>query len=219
MPQSSAPGTRRAISTAVSTSATIATTTGPAVQVAQRDQRARRGDDETGPLQTDGRDQQSNPRRDRMFDRGGDRRNQPFAQPDAGGQHEDEAGDRNAAQRDAPRHLHADDHGVGEEEVVPHRRRDRDRIVREQRHQDGRERRRQTGGGEHGAEIHARRAQHRRLHEDDVGHRQKRRQACQHLRPHGGAVGGQREAFLQQREHGSYCRADPAVAGPDHERA
>ena len=69
MPHSSAPGTRRAISTAVSASADERQQHRPAVQIAERHQRARRGDDETGPLEADRRDQQADAGGDRMLER------------------------------------------------------------------------------------------------------------------------------------------------------
>ena len=53
---------------------------------------------------------------------------------------EDDPGDRDGAERDRPRHLHAEHDRVREEEVVPHRRRDGDRVVRQQRHQQRGER-------------------------------------------------------------------------------
>ncbi len=123
---------------------------------------------------------------------------QVLAQADAGGQDEHDAGDRHAAERDLPRHVHADDHGVGEEEVVPHRRRDRDRVVREQRHQRRRERRREAGRHEHRAEVHPGRAQDRRLHEDDVRHRQERGDAGEDFGADGRAVRRELETALEE---------------------
>ena len=75
----------------------------------------------------------------------------------------------------------------------------RDRVVREQRHQQRGERRRQARRGQHRAAVHPRRAQHGRLHEDDVGHRQERRDAGEHLGANGRAERGQTKEPL---EHG-----------------
>ena len=56
---------------------------------------------------------------------------------------------------------------------------------------------RETGGREHGARDPCRPPQHRRLHEDDVGHRQERRQAGEHFDANGRAGRGQMEEPLQ----------------------
>ena len=66
----------------------------PAVQVAERHQRARGGDDQAGPLQADHRDQQPDAGGDGMLERGRNRRDQPLAQADARRQDEQRAGDR-----------------------------------------------------------------------------------------------------------------------------
>ena len=68
------------------------------------------------------RDQQTDARGDRVLDRRGDRRDQLLSQADARGQDEQRPGDRHGAERDRPGHLHAENHGVGKEEVVAHRR-------------------------------------------------------------------------------------------------
>ena len=95
----------------------------------------------------------------------------------------------------AERHDHGD-----EEEVLAHAGRQRDRVVGEQPHEDRGQRRSDAGGHEHRAEVHPGRlagqvrGQHRRLHEDDVGHRQERGQAGQHLRADVRPARGQLEA-------------------------
>ena len=182
----------------------------PAVQVAERDQRSRRSDDEAGPLESNRRDQQADAGGDRMLQRLRNRRDQPLAQTDAGGEDEDRPCDCDAAERHAPRHLHRDDDRIGEEEVVSHRRRNRDRVVREERHQRRRQRGRQACGGQDGAEVHPRRAQDGRLYEDDIRHRQKRRDAGDHFGPNGRAIGGQREAAIE-KIHGRDCSQERAT--------
>ena len=78
------------------------------MQIAERDERARRGDDEARPLQADHRDQQADAGRDGVLERRGDRRDEPLAKADARGQHEHKARNRHRPERDAPRHLHAE---------------------------------------------------------------------------------------------------------------
>jgi hypothetical protein len=80
-----------------------------------------------------------------------------------------------------------------EEKVMAHRRRNSDRIVREESHHERRDAACETGGNQHGAEVHPRRAQHGWLNEDDVRHRQERRDAGDELGADGCAVFRQTE--------------------------
>ena len=167
------------------------------VEAPQRHQRAGRIDDNPGPLQPDHRHQQADPGRNRMLDRTGNRDDEPLSQADSCRDDEQSAGESDGAERSLPGDLHAHHDGIREEEVVTHRRRHGDRIVCEEGHQ----RRRKSGGeagcGEHGALVHAGRAEHGGLHEDDVGHRQEGGEAGQHFGPDGRAVRGEREATLE----------------------
>ena len=104
------------------------------------------------------RNQQPDADRDRVLQRRRNRRNQALAQAHRGGQDEQRAGDRHRAERDLPRHLHADDDGEGEVEVVAHRRRDGDRVVRQQPHQQRRNGAGEAGGRQHRPEVHPGRA-------------------------------------------------------------
>jgi hypothetical protein len=165
----------------------------PAMQTAEPDERSRGCDDQSRPLEADGGDQQADPRRDGMLQRRRNRGNQLLAEADAGSENENEAGDRHGTESDLPWHLHAEDDGVGEKEVVTHRRRHGDRVVGQQRHERRRKRGRQAGGDEHRTEIHAGGTEDDRLHEDDIGHRQKRGDAGERFCPDGGAVGGELE--------------------------
>ena len=149
----------------------------PAVQVAERHERARRGDDEPGPLQADHRDQQPDAGGNRVLDRRGNRRDQPLAQPDAGRQDEDrrrQSPRRRARRATAPSSPMTTENA--KKKLCPIAGATAIGIVGEERHQRRRERRRQARRDEHGAEVHPARAQHRRLHEDDVRHRQERRE-------------------------------------------
>jgi len=110
-------------------------------------------------------------RADRVLDgvRHGD--HQPLSQAEARGQDEHETGDGNSPERRSPGRTAGDDDRECKKEVVAHRGRDANRIVGEQAHEQRADRGCDAGGHEHGAGIHAGGAKHRRLHEDDVGHR------------------------------------------------
>ena len=170
----------------------------PGVQITEGDQRTGRSHDEPRPFQPNCGDQEADARRNRVFERRGDGGDQPLAKADAGRHNEDGARNRHGAERDPPRHPHADDHGVDEEEIVAHRGRDGDRIVREQRHQRRRKRGREARGRQHGAEVHACGAQDGRLDEDDIRHGQKSREASEDLGSDGRAVGGERELAFEE---------------------
>ena len=123
MPQSSAPGTRRAISTAVSCEPEQRQQRRPTVQVAQASPACpvRRRPDR--PIA--GRSSQSSspmPAAIACLIEAGIAVISRSRKPMPAVRMKISAGDRHAAERDPPRHLHADDDGVGEEEVVAHRR-------------------------------------------------------------------------------------------------
>jgi hypothetical protein len=73
---------------------------GGLVKIAERDERARRGADEAGPLEADERQEEADARGDRVLQRGRDRVDQPLAQPDQGEREEREPGDAVRAERD-----------------------------------------------------------------------------------------------------------------------
>jgi hypothetical protein len=100
-----------------------------------------------------------------------------LAHADQRDDHEEAARDEHRAQRRLPREAHAFDHRIGEVGVEPHARRKRNRVVRVKAHHERGERGHEAGGHEHGLFRHACIAQNRRVHEDDVGHREKGREA------------------------------------------
>jgi hypothetical protein len=187
-----APGIFRAARIAVS----VSPKSGPAVQITERDQRARSTDDEACPFEPHCRNQQSNSRSDGMLQRLRNRRDQMLAQSDACRQDEYRTGEGDGAERNLPRHVHREHDRVGKEEVVTHRRRNGDRIIRQERHERRRQRRGQAGRDEDCAEVHAGSTQHGRLHEHDVRHREERGETSQEFRPDGSAVCGERETAL-----------------------
>ena len=84
-------------------------------QVPQRDERARRVDDDAGPLEADHGDEQSNAHSDRMLQRSWNRGDEPLAQPDPSGENEKETGHGHGAERHLPWHVHGEDHREGKE--------------------------------------------------------------------------------------------------------
>ena len=178
----------------------------PAVQAAERDERAGAGHDDARPLQADEGDQQADAHGNRVLEGVGDGRDELLAQADARREDEDEARHGHRAERDRPRHLHGEDDAVDEEEVVAHGRRDRDGIVREPGHQQRRHAARDARGHEHGAEVHARALEQRRLDEDDVGHRQEGRRAGEHLGADRRAVLGEVEQAVEHRGEDTQCQ-------------
>ena len=166
-------------------------------QWTERHERAGRIDDDAAPLEADQRDQQPDAGADRVFERIRHGDDDAFAKTNPCGEDEHGARDRDRAERDRPRRAARGHDREREEEIVTHRRRHADRVVGEERHEQRRHGRRETGGGEHGPVIHAGLLQDRRLHEDDVGHRQERRQAGEHFGADGRSRRGQMEEPVQ----------------------
>ncbi|MNH35260.1 hypothetical protein D3C79_959310 [compost metagenome] len=73
------------------------------------------------------------------------------------------------------------DHGVGEEGVQAHARRQGDRVVGDQAHGRRADGRRQAGGDEDRALVHAGLAENARVDEQDVGHGQEGGDARENL--------------------------------------
>jgi hypothetical protein len=158
------------------------------MEVTERHECAGRRHDEPAPLESNRGDEEADAGRDRVLQGRGNRRDQALAQAYARRDREQHPCEGHAAKRNAPRHFHPDDDRVGKEEVVPHRGCDRNRIVREQRHQRRREGRRQARCGQHSAEIHAGRAQNGRLDKNNVRHCKERGDARQDLSSDGRTV-------------------------------
>ena len=156
----------------------------PALEVAVLHQRRRIADHDAGVLERDQRQEQADAGGDRHLERLRDGVDDPFADRQHADDEEDDAGDEDAAQRHLPGKLHAADHGEGEVGVEPHARRQRDRVVGQERHQQAADRRGDAGRDEHGAERHAGFAEDVRVDEDDVGHGQEGRDPGHDLRPH-----------------------------------
>ena len=84
-----------------------------------------------------------------------------------------------------------------DEGVQPHARRQRDRHVRAQPHEDRGQAGGQRRGGDRGIGRHAGRRQDRRVGHQDVGHRQERGQRAARLASDGGAAAGE----IEERGH------------------
>ena len=162
-------------------------------QRAERDQRRRAADDETGVAQRDEREEQPDAGGDAELQRARHRVDQPFAHRQQAQYHKGDTGDEHAAERGLPARAVALHDDEGEEGVQAHAGRERHRIVREQPHRQRAECCRQARGDEHRAEIHVGLGQDRRVQEHDVGHRQERRAARENLRAHAGAMASEIE--------------------------
>jgi hypothetical protein len=144
-------------------------------------------------------EEKADPGRDRELEVLGDRIDDVFADREDRDQQEDHARAEHAGQRLLPGVFVAEHHREGEEGVEPHAGRERDRVIGVERHHQGRSRRRDAGGDEHGALVHPGIAQDVRVDEHDVDHGEEGGQAGDELGAHRGAVLGQREAAFEQR--------------------
>ena len=105
-----------------------------------------------------------------MLERSRDGVDEPFPDRQHGQRDEDDAGKEHRAEGGLPGVPHAEDDPVGEECVLPHARRQSDRVVREQAHEQGAEGGRDTGRDEDGTGVHARIGKDGRVDDHDVGH-------------------------------------------------
>ena len=128
-----------------------------------------------------------------------------------------DTGDENRAERHLPAVVQPFYDAIGEIGVHPHARRERQRIIREERHQHSREGGGETGRDKDGAAIHPRAAQDQRVDEHDVGHRQIGRQAGEDFDPNRRAVLVKPEQFFEHVSPSPVCRrrrAAPATPCP-----
>ena len=166
------------------------------LEIAEADQRGRIVDDDAGILQRDDTEEQTDTGGDGATQRMRDAGDQPASDAGDGEDHEDDARDEDRAQRLLPGKAERRHHREGEEGVEPHARRHADGPVGDQRHHRRAERGRDAGGHEDRVAVHAGGGQDLGVDEDDVGHRQKCRQARDQFGAHAGTVLGEpEEAF------------------------
>ncbi len=166
-------------------------------QVAHADHGRRVVDDDAGALQGDQREEQADPRGDGRAQLQRDAVDDPLADLEDRQQEEQARGQEYRAEGHLPGVAHAQHHGVGEESVQAHARRQGDRVVGDQAHHRRAEGRRQAGGDEDRALVHAGFAEDARVDEEDVGHRQEGGETGQHLGAHVGVVRLELEQLFQ----------------------
>lgn len=151
-------------------------------QTSGGNKRFRAGNDNSGTLQADERNEKTDPRGDGFFQEQGNRIDDGFADVENGHQQKHNSLTENSGESQLIRiaHFYAD--GVGEKSVQPHGRRQRDREVGQQPHDQHGKNRRQHGCGEHTSRRHARLAQNQRIDRQNVGHCHKRRHSGQTFR-------------------------------------
>ncbi|MNC30366.1 hypothetical protein D3C75_786480 [compost metagenome] len=140
------------------------------MQRAQLDQGGGAVDDDACGLQADQPEKQSDAGPHGMAQADRDAVEQPFAHFRQGQEHEQHTRDEYCAQCRFPVVAHGADHGVGEEGVKPHARRQAHRPVGVQAHQQAAQRGGDAGGDECRAVIDAGVGHDVGVDEDDVGH-------------------------------------------------
>ncbi len=112
-----------------------------------------------------------------------------------------EARKKHSAQRRLPGHVHFEAHGVSEVGVQAHARRERNRIARDNAHQDRRESRREASGRGGCGQRQPGIGQDCRIDQHNVGHGQERRDAGQDLRAPVGSQVGEFKVGFESFEH------------------
>ena len=116
-----------------------------------------------------------------------------------------EAGKKHSTQRRLPGHVHFEADGVGEVGVQAHARRERNRIARDNAHQDRRESRRKACGRSGCRQRQPGVGQDGRVHQHDVGHGEERRDAGQNLSAPVSPQAGKFKVGFESLEHRRVC--------------
>ena len=167
-------------------------------QMTNADQRFRIGDNHPGVFQAHHADKQADTAGDTYTQAKRNIGDHPVTYAEDGQQQQAHGAPEDGAHAHLPRQPHRLHHHKGEKGVQAHRRRQGDRQVREQTHQDTAESGNQTGGHKHGAGIHARYAKNLWVNKNDIHHRQERGETGDGFGAHRGAVLAQLKYALQQ---------------------
>ena len=146
----------------------------------QRNERRRIRYDQAAIFQPDERQKRADAGRHRVFERQRNGAHDGLARTDERQRHEDDARNEHRAQRRLIRNLLTQHDGIGEIRVEAHSRRLGERIARDEGHQERAERRGERGDHEQfgkGVRDRDRVAEHQRVDEQHVRHRQERREA------------------------------------------
>ncbi|MNI57158.1 hypothetical protein D3C73_1122020 [compost metagenome] len=167
-------------------------------QGAELDQGGRAINDDARSFQTDQTEEQTDAGAHGEAQADRDAVEQPFANPREGQNHEQHTGDKHRTKRGFPVVAHGADHGISEERVQTHARRQADRPVRVQAHQQAAQCSGDTGGDERRAVIDPGVSHDVRVDENDVGHRDEGSQTGNQLGLHRGAMQAEFKQALQQ---------------------
>jgi hypothetical protein len=165
--------------------------------------------DEAAVLESAQGDEQADADGDAVFEPVGHGRDHLAPNAGQGQDDEDEAGQEIGPQGDLPGVAHGPADDDGEEDVVAHGRGLGDGVIGQQAREERRQGRGQASGHHDRALVHARRPQHGRLDEDDVGHGHEGRRAAEELAADGGAVLGEMEGPFKEAFH---ARSLPGLA-------
>ena len=172
---------------------------GNGLEVHERDECGLVLDDDLRRLERDEADEETDAGRDRALEGHRDRIEDPLPDGREREREEDEPLDEHRQERKLPAVTHSQNDAVREEGVESHPRRQHERVVREERHQerahDGREGRRQ----EHAAARDARRGENVGVHGEDVRHRHERGDPRHDFRLDGRSVFLQTEQLLDHQ--------------------
>jgi hypothetical protein len=101
---------------------------------------------------------------------------------------EEEAGEKDNAERGLPWNAASNDDGISEVRVEGHARSKGDRVICPDTHDERGNRSRNAGGEENALDRHACFGEDSRIDDDHIGHRHERRQAAKKLPADGGVV-------------------------------
>ena len=170
----------------------------PLLEVAKRNQRRRIPDHDLRLFQRDDAEEEPDAGGNGKFEVLRNRVDDVFADPEDRDEKEDHAGAEHAGERLLPRVFVGQHNGEGEEGIQPHARRERDRVVGIERHDQRGHRGRNAGRDEYRALVHARAGEDLRVDEHDIDHGEEGRDAGDELGADIGAVLGQAEIAIEK---------------------
>ena len=175
---------------------------GGCADVAEGDYGGGAGDDDAGVAESDEGDEEADASTDGGVELVWDGSYETLAKAGEGEDEEDDSGEEDGAEGRLPGDAHAFDDGVGEVGVKAHAGCEGEGIVGECAHEDAAEGRAEAGGGGDGGEGHAGFGEDGRVHEDDVGHRDERGEACEDLGTPVGSEAGEAEVVFESMAYG-----------------
>ena len=159
-------------------------------------------DDNAAPRERNNAQEETDAGTDAALQRAGNGIDQPPSYGQHGQRDKNQAGNKHRAQGALPTVAETQHDAIGKKRILAHARGLRDRVVCVQPHERRAQGRREAGGHEHGAEIHAGGGENPGIDHRDVGHGQERGHAGRYFPANAAVVRRDPEKAIDPRWHG-----------------